>query len=69
MVQMARHLLKYLYSPLGLKHVLFPAGEEIAVWLPLQEYAVHAPRLLGDLNQHEFLWMMAGFVSWPHYCS
>lgn len=65
-VRMARHLLKYLYSTLGLKHVFFPAGEKITVQFPLQEYA---PILLGDLNQNEFLWMMAGLTSWSHYCS
>lgn len=69
MVQMARHLLRYLYSPLGLKHILFPAGEEITVQFPLKEYAIHAPKLLGGLNQHEFLRMMAGFASRPHYYS
>lgn len=53
MVQTARHLLEYLHSRWGLKHILFTAGEEITVQFPLKEYAIHAPKLLGDLNQHE----------------
>lgn len=45
--QTVRHSIKYLYSTLGLKHVLFPAGEGITVQFPLQEYAIHAAKLLG----------------------